>query len=70
MVQECLDEDTTIPCHETIIEGPKAICRGFYDLHRKDVTPLRLAEAFNVVVFEDPPADGGFCGPLPDHRST
>lgn len=55
MVEECKEKNLTVPCHDTIIDGPKAICRGFYDVHRQDVLPLRLAEALEVVVFEEPP---------------
>lgn len=34
--------------------GP-VFCRGFYDVHKKDVYALQLAEVMGVVEFDDPP---------------
>lgn len=56
MVSECQEENTVIPCHDTLFDGDgKAVCRGFYDLHRQDTMPLRLAMGFGIVRFTDPP---------------
>ena len=52
MVEKCLQEDSTIPCHETLGRD-EAICRGFFDQHKRDVVPLRLAVALKVLA-EDP----------------
>lgn len=54
MVQDCLDEDTVIPCHQTL-DGPRSICRGLYDKHRRDITVMRMAAAMKVFAFDDPP---------------
>lgn len=54
MVDDCLTEDTVIPCHSTL-DGPRSICRGLYDAHRRDIVVLRLAAAMDIVKFDDPP---------------
>jgi hypothetical protein len=48
MVDECLREDTIIPCHKTLGHD-EAICRGLFDLHSRDIAPLRLALFLSVV---------------------
>lgn len=50
MVQQCRDNESAIPCHKTL-DGPKAICRGFYDVHHSEILTLRLAQAMDVLVF-------------------
>jgi hypothetical protein len=54
MVKTCLDADTVIPCHQTL-DGPRSICRGLYDVHRRDITVMRMAAALNVFAYDEPP---------------
>jgi hypothetical protein len=54
MVQDCIDKDTVIPCHETLT-GPRSVCRGLYDLHRGDLVMLRFAHALKIIAFNPPP---------------
>lgn len=53
MVRECLQQNTVIVCHETL-DGPRSVCRGFYDVHRGDVMPIRLAIALDMLGFDNP----------------
>lgn len=54
MVDDCLAQDTVIPCHATL-DGPKSICRGFYDRHRRDTLTMRLGALMDVFAFDPPP---------------
>ncbi len=56
MVRSCIEENTVIPCHQTL-DGPRAVCRGLWDVHRINIPILRMAVAFNVTAYEDPPED-------------
>jgi hypothetical protein len=55
--KQAVENDGYIPCHDTykdgIIEGGKAICRGFWD--RYDTTPLQLARRLNFIEEVPPP---------------
>jgi hypothetical protein len=48
MVDDSLQNDSAIICHETI-ENAQAVCRGFFDLHWRDTLPLRAAVALRVL---------------------
>jgi hypothetical protein len=54
MVEVCITRQAPIPCHQTL-DGPRSVCRGFYDVHRQDITPLLLAEAMGLIEFDHPP---------------
>jgi hypothetical protein len=54
MVRLSLKRDSFIPCHETL-DGKQAICRGFYDRHRRDVLSIRLATALDMLRFVEKP---------------
>lgn len=56
MVQGCLDDDTVISCHQTL-DGPRSVCRGFWDTEKTNIVILRAAQAFGIVAFDDPPAE-------------
>lgn len=60
MIDDCLKEDTIIPCHSTLYGAAdhQAVCRGLYDRHAGDILPLRLAQAFGIVAWQDPPPKG------------
>lgn len=51
MVDDALADNTIIVCHQTL-DGPRSVCRGFYDRHKADVMPLRLATAMDTLVFD------------------
>jgi hypothetical protein len=53
MVAEALAEDTAIVCHDTLGAEHQAVCRGFFERHRLDTFALRLAIAFERVVFDE-----------------
>ena len=52
MVDQTVAADSAITCHSTLGTDQNAVCRGFFDAY--DTTPLRLAQAFDVVVFDPP----------------
>lgn len=52
MITRCLKVDGTIPCHERK-RAKDAICRGFFDLHWRDIAPLRLAVALDKIVEDE-----------------
>jgi hypothetical protein len=54
MVAKCVRQQAPIPCHKTL-DGPRSVCRGFYDVHRQDIIPLVLAEAMGLIEFDEPP---------------
>jgi hypothetical protein len=54
MVATCIDDNTVIPCHETL-DGPRSVCRGLYDVHRQEIVILRMAAAFGIFAFDPPP---------------
>jgi hypothetical protein len=58
MVAACIEQDTVISCHETY-DGARSVCRGLYDVHRRDITIMRMAAAFDILSFDPPPADQG-----------
>jgi hypothetical protein len=41
MVDEALTNDSAIVCHKTL-GGLRVVCRGFYDLHKRDTLMCRL----------------------------
>lgn len=53
MVNGALDNDSAIICHSTL-HGPNAVCRGFYDRYAAGSLPLRLAEPFGMLVWQEP----------------
>lgn len=54
MVKKSLDDDAAITCHKTIDTDNNAVCRGFFDRHQRDVTPLRLAAHCGALAFQEP----------------
>jgi hypothetical protein len=57
MVEACIENQSAIPCHKTL-DGPRSICRGFWDVHRDEVWTLRLAMAMNMIEFDSVPDQG------------
>lgn len=56
MISSAEAAGAVIPCHRTThgqdARG-EAVCRGFFELH--SVVGLRLAEAMNVIEWQEPP---------------
>lgn len=48
MIRDALRADSCIPCHKTL-DGERAVCRGFYDLHRRDTLACRLGLVVGVL---------------------
>lgn len=56
MVDDAKRDESAIICHSTLRDRRlHAVCRGYYDRHAFDVFPLRLAIAFDRVIFDPPP---------------
>lgn len=55
MIQECIEENSVIPCHKTIrysgtpAAGKDTICAGFWETYRDLIWPLRLAMAMHKI---------------------
>lgn len=58
LVETNRENDVAFACHQTIMYPTRddaAICRGYFDRFKDEVTPLILAQALDVVVEQDPP---------------
>jgi hypothetical protein len=60
LVEENRSRDTAFACHQTLEYGGfevpgRAVCRGYFDAYKDEVTPLMLAVAMDVIVEQDPP---------------
>lgn len=51
MVASCLEQQGTIPCHKNIGPGAEgqAICKGFFDRYKHEVSLLSVAERLGYV---------------------
>lgn len=59
MSREAVADQSVIVCHSTLPEvaesgGVEAVCRGYFDAHAHDVTPLRLALAADFIAYDPP----------------
>lgn len=52
MVATCKQRQAPVSCHKTL-DGPRSVCRGFYDVHRDDILPLSLANAMGLIEFNE-----------------
>lgn len=57
MVRDSIKGQGAIPCHKTL-SGDRAVCRGFFDVHKHDVQGLQVAERLGMVEFDGEPNDG------------
>lgn len=48
MVDEALRNDAFIACHKTL-DGERAVCRGFYNLHKTDTLGCRLGSLVGII---------------------
>lgn len=53
MVKGAKEDESAIICHSTL-DGPNAVCRGFFDRH--PTQPLQVAERLGLVEYIDPPS--------------
>jgi hypothetical protein len=53
MVADALAADTAIVCHKTL-DGERAVCRGFWDRHRRDTLMCRLGAGIYGVLETEP----------------
>lgn len=53
IVAEALAKDKWFTCHKGSLADPPRdlVCNGFWELHRRDVLPLRLAVMLDLVTF-------------------
>lgn len=51
MVDESLAADTAIVCHKTL-DGERAVCRGFWERHRRETLLCRLGAVVGLVEIE------------------
>lgn len=51
MIDDSLAADSFIPCHKTL-DGERAVCRGFYDRHRRNTLGCRLGAIIGVIEVE------------------
>lgn len=56
-----VQNDSALTCHQTLPGWPPgthkpAVCRGFYDVHKQDSFPLRLAQQMDVITFDPAPS--------------
>lgn len=52
LVEQNRERDTAFACHQTTFghdENGEAICRGYFDAFAKDITPLRMAVALDMI---------------------
>lgn len=54
MAAKAVANQTVISCHETL-DGARSVCRGFYDVHGRQILALVLARSLRVLKFDDPP---------------
>lgn len=62
MVEANRKNDTAFACHQTLdynheYDAPgNAVCRGYFDAFKEEITPLRMAVAMDLIVEQEPPA--------------
>jgi hypothetical protein len=58
MVTDSLRNQSAIICHDTLSgPDPRAVCRGFFDVHGHDSFPLKLAGRLGCIDYITPPTD-------------
>ena len=57
VVDDNVRQDSALTCHQTLPGGTHrpAVCRGFYDVHKQDTMPLRLATLMDLLAFDPVP---------------
>ena len=61
IIDNCLKQDRFFICHKFNLlpnsTNDPVCCKGFYDRHKRDVLPIRLAEMLNAVEFVEVPTE-------------
>jgi hypothetical protein len=55
MVKTCIRNEGVIPCHKTTHGSDprgEAICRGFFEKHKADISVLQMAERMNCIKWQ------------------
>lgn len=56
LIKGNVEADSALQCHKTLEYAPEqldgAVCRGFFDGYKTETTPLRMAVAMDLVVFD------------------
>lgn len=57
IVDANIADDSALICHSTLydVEKDEAVCRGFWDSYRNEVTPLRMAQFLGMAKEVEPP---------------
>lgn len=57
MTTDAVRDQGHIPCHKRLgADDERAICRGFFDVHKHDVQALQLAERMGILALVTPPS--------------
>ena len=56
MVRSALDHHSAIICHATLVDDDQnnAVCKGFFDSYKNQSISLSLAEAMDVIAYDEP----------------
>lgn len=52
MEADALEAGSAIICHKTL-DGPNAVCRGFFDVNKNNVAALQIAERLNYITYQE-----------------
>lgn len=63
LVEVNRENDTAFACHQTLDYGGydvpgAAVCRGYFDAYKDEITPLMMARALDVIEEQEPPVPG------------
>lgn len=53
MVEECIENESAVICHQTLDWDEHVVCRGFFDAHKTQ--PLQVAERLDLIEEIEPP---------------
>lgn len=51
LILECLENDQYFICHKSTLKWGTVCCKWFFDKHKRDVLPIRLATSLNILEF-------------------
>ena len=59
LVESNRKNDTALSCHKTLYRDDvrPAVCRGYYDTFKDRITPLLLAQAYQIIEEDPVPGD-------------
>ena len=53
MERDAIADESAIVCHKTL-DGPNAVCRGFFDVNKNRVAALQIAERLDIIDYDNP----------------